>query len=150
MAVLNLDVERPKPDRRGQSSHQRRLPNRRGWKTVEREVARWIGAERVPVSGRARGYAPDAEHPWLAPEIKLFAEYPVRIAKAMDQAVKAAQFILLRRGIKRLPVVIIHASNHDYGNSLLVMRLKDAEEWFGVRSSKPPVLEVSQEPTESE
>ena len=40
----------------------------KNWKACERNVAEHLGGKRVPVSGRARGDAPDIEHPELTIE----------------------------------------------------------------------------------
>lgn len=137
MAVAELTLEDPPPT----PVRRFKLPNRRAWKRIELEVARWLGAERVPVTGRERGYTPDIEHPWLAIEVKSFALLPPRVREAIEQAVKAAEWMKRKRGEDKLPVGILHLKNTDMGNSLVIMRLKDAEAWFGVRSLRPPVLE---------
>lgn len=40
------------------------------WKRVERAIAAAVGGERVPVTGRQRGSAPDVSHASLAIEVK--------------------------------------------------------------------------------
>ena len=40
------------------------------WKEVERAVAAKLGGQRVPITGRQRGDAPDVQHPWLSIEVK--------------------------------------------------------------------------------
>ena len=117
------------------------LRRRRAWKRIELEIAHWLGGERVPVTGRGRGWAPDVEHPWLAIEVKSWVHLPARIKEAVDQAEKAAAWAKRRRNSDRLPVAIIHATHTSFDNSLVVMRLKDAEEWFGVRCPYPPRVE---------
>ena len=110
MAVSELTLEESRPP----VARRFKLPNRRSWKRIEREVARWLGAEvaeRVPVSGRIRGWAPDIEHPWLALEVKSFAALPPRVREAIDQAVKAAEWMKQKRGEDKLPVGILHLSH---------------------------------------
>ena len=51
------------------------MPDRR-WKQTERKVAALLGGQRVPVSGRGRGDAPDIDHTWLAVEVKDRASLP--------------------------------------------------------------------------
>jgi hypothetical protein len=104
---------------------------RRAWKRDESEIARLLGGERVPVSGRQRGYRPDVEHPWLALEVKSWARLPGRVAEAMDQAEKAAAFAKRREGVEKLPLAVIHAKGSHRENSLVVMRLDDFLAWFG-------------------
>jgi hypothetical protein len=104
---------------------------RRAWKRDESEIARLLGGERVPVTGRQRGYRPDVDHPWLAVEVKSFATLPQRVAEAMDQAEKAAAYAKRREQCDKLPVAVIHSKNTHRGNSLVVMRLSDFLDWFG-------------------
>ncbi len=48
----------------------------KNWKRFERRVAAIVDGERVPVSGRQRGYAPDIEHNWLSIECKYRKSLP--------------------------------------------------------------------------
>lgn len=104
---------------------------RRAWKRDESEIARLLGGERVPVTGRQRGYRPDVDHPWLAVEVKSFMSLPQRVADAMDQAEKAAAYAKRREQRDKLPVAVIHAKRSHRGNALVVMRLDDFLDWFG-------------------
>jgi hypothetical protein len=104
---------------------------RRAWKRDESEIARLLGGERVPVTGRQRGYRPDIEHQWLALEVKSWANLPQRVVEAMDQAEKAAAYAKRREATEKLPVAVIHGKSSHRGNSLVVMRLDDFLEWFG-------------------
>ncbi len=104
---------------------------RRAWKRDESEIARLLGGERVAVTGRQRGYRPDIDHPWLALEVKSWASLPQAVAKAMDQAEKAAAYAKRREQRDKLPVAVIHGKSSHHGNSLVVMRLDDFLDWFG-------------------
>jgi hypothetical protein len=103
----------------------------RNWKPAERALAKLLGGERVPVTGRARGWAPDIKHPWLALEVKTRKRMPLLLATAIDQAEKAAAWCLRRGEGARLPVAIIHQDGQHFRNSLLVMRLGDFLDNFG-------------------
>lgn len=103
----------------------------RNWKPTERALAKLLGGERVPVSGRQRGWAPDISHPWLALEVKSRKNLPVFLAGAMDQAEKAAIWIKRRGQGDRLSVAVIHQDGGHYRNSLIVMRLGDFIDNFG-------------------
>ena len=46
------------------------MSSRETWKAEERHVARRMGGERVPVTGRGRGDAPDVRHPLFSVELK--------------------------------------------------------------------------------
>lgn len=96
----------------------------KNWKRAEREIARRIGGERVPITGRARGSAPDIRHEWLSIECKQRRRLPEWILDAMSQA-KAS-----RRG-DQLPVAILHESGRPYSSALVVLELSDFVEYFG-------------------
>lgn len=88
------------------------------WKAVERRIAEFLGGERVPVTGRQRGNAPDVAHPDFAIEVKHRERMPFWLKDAMDQAVKS------RRG-DQLPVVILHEKNQRVENCYVMIQLKD-------------------------
>jgi len=93
------------------------------WKAVERKLATLLSGQRVPVSGRARGYAPDISHDWLSIEVKSRKTLPSWLLDALAQAVAA------QRG-DQLPVALLHQCGRPYGDAL-VMRLRDFRAWFG-------------------
>ncbi len=115
---------------------------RRAWKRDESEIARLLGGERVPVTGRQRGYQPDVQHPWLAIEVKSLGSLPQTMAKAIDQAEKAAAYAKRREQRDKLPVAVIHGKSSHRGNSLVVMRLDDFLDWFGGQVGVPSVEEA--------
>lgn len=116
----------------------------RSWKAAERAIAARLGGERVPVTGRVRGWAPDVEHAWLAIEVKSWAAgMPRRVVAAMDQAIKAAEWAKRRGKGDRLPVAIIHQDRRDHGNDYIVLRLKDFQDWFG-STSRPATDQAPQ------
>ena len=92
------------------------------WKRTERSIARRLGGERVPATGRARGSAPDIAHTYFAIEVKHRKTLPRWLLEAVDQAVKSA-----RSG--QLPVAILHEAGARHDGDLVVMRLEDFEEW---------------------
>ena len=95
------------------------------WKHVERKIAALLGGERVPITGRQRGSAPDIEHPWLSLEVKHRTSLPSWLLDAHDQAVKS------KRSESHLPVVVIHPKGKRYEESLVVLNFADFVEWFG-------------------
>jgi hypothetical protein len=107
------------------------------WKRTELEIARRLGGERVPVSGRTRGWAPDVSHPWLAIECKERKNMPVLLATAMDQAEKSAAWSKKRGEGDKLPIAIVHQKGQHMANALVCMRLSDFEEWFVNEREKP-------------
>ena len=93
------------------------------WKSVERELARLLGGERVPVTGRARGNAPDIRHPYLAIEVKHRKMLPEWLHDAMRQAVASV------RGLQ-LPIVILHQSRSRHDDDFVVIRMSDFRAWM--------------------
>lgn len=95
------------------------------WKAAELISARRMGGDRVPVSGRQRGYAPDhttGSGLW-AVEMKAWKSFPAWMLDAMDQAVKS-----MEQGAGRWPVAVLHPKGGRYDNDLIVLRRKDWEE----------------------
>lgn len=88
------------------------------WKSIERKVASYLGGERVPITGRQRGSAPDIEHNDLAIEVKHRESFPNWIMDAMDQAVKS------NKG-GRTPIVILHEKGMGIERCLVVCELRD-------------------------
>jgi hypothetical protein len=88
----------------------------RAWKNTERRIAALLGGERVPVTGRQRGNAPDVAHPFLAIEVKHRSILPAWIRDAVEQARASA------RG-QQLPIVVLHGRGMRYDQSLVVIEL---------------------------
>jgi hypothetical protein len=87
----------------------------KNWKACERCIAELLGGVRVLVSGRARGDAPDTEHPVFSVEVKAGAKLPVWIEGAMRQAESCA-----RDG--KTPVVVPHEDGRRYADALVMCR----------------------------
>lgn len=88
------------------------------WKAVERKVAAILGGERVPITGRARGSAPDIAHDTLSIEVKHRKSLPGWLHDAMDQALKS-----MKKGQR--PVVILHEKGQKYEDCYCIVRLSD-------------------------
>jgi hypothetical protein len=97
---------------------------RRAWKARERAVALEFGGRRVPVTGRARGDAPDIMHPWLCIEVKAWENLPERVHDALHQAEACVVG-------DKLPMAVIVANGMATRDGLVVMRVKDFQSWFG-------------------
>jgi hypothetical protein len=95
------------------------------WKAVELGIARLLGGERVPVTGRTMGSAPDIDHPDLAIEVKHGKSIPKLLQKALAQAVAAQGFYLKRNKGDRVPVAIFHPEHARYDESFLIVRIRD-------------------------
>jgi hypothetical protein len=93
------------------------------WKHAERQIAKRLGGRRVPVTGRAG--QPDVAHPWLSIEVKHRRRLPQWLIKAMEQAERSAT-------PGQLPLAVVHKVGEWYGQSLVLLRLADFEEWFGL------------------
>lgn len=94
------------------------------WKQAERRIAGLLGGRRVPVTGRARGDAPDIAHPWLSIEVKHRAHLPSWLMDAMQQAAAAAN-------LDQLPIVVLHQAGMPYRGSVMMIRLEDFIAYFG-------------------
>jgi len=88
------------------------------WKRTERQIATIIGGQRVPVTGRGRGDAPDIAHPRLALEVKHRRTLPAWLLDAMNQATTSS-----RDG--RIPVAVLHRHGARHADDLCVLRLSD-------------------------
>lgn len=79
-------------------------------------MARALGGERVPVSGRP--LRPDVAHPCLAIEVKQRQRLPRWLLLALRQAEEAA-------GPGQTPVVVLHQRRQPYALALAVIRLRN-------------------------
>ena len=92
--------------------------SRETWKATERTIAGRLGGQRVPVSGRSRGDAPDIAHPRLSIECKHRKSLPAWLLEAMAQAVTCA-------GPDQIPVAILHEHGRRHDDDLCLIRLAD-------------------------
>jgi len=101
--------------------------NRATWKASERRMAEALGGQRVPVTGRGRGSAPDIEHPLFAIEHKAGRVMSPRLLKAVDQAMAAAA------GTDKTPLVTIEqsAGMGRQSRRFVLLRLEDWLDWHG-------------------
>lgn len=88
------------------------------WKQAERKIAALIGGQRVPVSGRQRGFSPDIRHNRFSIEVKHREELPGWILDAMNQAEAS-------KTDGQIPIVFLHQKGMSYPNSLTITRLSD-------------------------
>ena len=88
------------------------------WKACERKVAALLDGERIPVSGRGRGYSPDVRHERLSIEVKSRRKLPAWVEDAMKQAEACAQD-------EQLPLVVLHQDRQRYLDAFIILRLKD-------------------------
>lgn len=91
------------------------------WKQFERRICKRFGL--VHLGGRRPG--PDGMSEWLKVECKLLkGVIPKWLEGALLQATTGAKKT-------QLPIAIIKEKGKNDDSSLVVMRLKDFEEWFG-------------------
>lgn len=83
------------------------------WKATERAIARILGGQRAPITGRKGA---DVSHPILAIECKHRAEIPAWLKAAMQQAVDAAK-------PGQIPVAVLHESGKAHLDDLCIIRL---------------------------
>lgn len=86
------------------------------WKSVERAIAKRVGGQRVPVSGRAG--QPDIDHPFLVIEAKHRKRLPRWLLEAVEQAERAK-----RSG--QMAIAVLHQHGQRYDQALVVMRLQE-------------------------
>lgn len=91
------------------------------WKQAERVVAQRLGGQRTGNSG---SNTVDVEHEWLGIEVKHRKELPQWLKEAVAQAGRNC-------GMNQLPIAIFHELNQRHDNDLVVMRLRDFQDWFG-------------------
>ncbi len=89
------------------------------WKACERRIAKLLGGQRIPVTGRQRGETPDIEHEALSIEVKSRKFLPAWLLDALNQAQAAS------KDGKKMPVVVLHQDHAPYAHSLVVLKLKD-------------------------
>ncbi len=99
------------------------------WKATERRIAALVGGRRVPVSGRARGDAPDIAHPWVALEVKDRASLPLWLLDVLAQAEASAT-------PDQLAVAVLHRAGDRHDHALIVLRLGAFVDWCGKDSGK--------------
>lgn len=91
------------------------------WKATERAISKRLAGQRVGNQGAA---TPDVVTPWCSIEVKHRKELPAWLQDAMRQAVANAR-------PETLPVVILHQCGQRHDNDLVMLRLRDFQEWFG-------------------
>lgn len=100
------------------------------WKRTEREVMSYLGGERIPITGRARGSEPDGKHTWIVPEIKYRESVPGWLSDAYAQALAAHVQLNLDDPKARLPIVVIRPHRVAVQKSYVVLTLQDFRDWF--------------------
>ncbi len=105
----------------------------KSWKAGERAIAKILGCERIPITGRhtSRGKPADLVSKWLAVEVKTRKRLPLFLAQVMAQAEAGALFAQKKDGRRRLPIGVLHEDGDRYGESVVCLRLKDFVEHFG-------------------
>jgi len=99
------------------------------WKKFERDIAAALTkigdrAQRIPVTGRVRGSAPDVSSDMFSIECKYRKEIPLWIKDAMDQAVASSQMDSSSNRTK-VPVVFLKEKQKKLKDTLVIMRLDD-------------------------
>jgi hypothetical protein len=95
----------------------------KAWKRNERDIAKFVGGTRVPITGRQRGDVPDIEHNWLALEAKYRKTLPEWLHDAMRQAEAAAR-------PRQMPVVVLREKGMPITDCYFAVRAKDFKDWF--------------------
>lgn len=108
------------------------MAKRSTWKSVERAIAREVGGERVPITGRVRDQGkPDIDHDRFSIEVKHRKALPSWIKDAVDQSEKS------NKDGSKVPIVVLHEKNQKYKDSFVLIRLSDLLECCnGVHSNR--------------
>jgi len=96
------------------------------WKDLERRVARLLGGKRIGNTGKATA---DVVTPWLSIECKYRASLPTWLKEADTQSHRNAED-------SKLPITILFEKGRRTGDSLVLLRLSDFEQWFGRQESR--------------
>ena len=88
------------------------------WKACERRIAKLLGGQRVPISGRARGDCPDIAHSQISIEVKSRKRLPSWFEEALRQAEASSKD-------GQVPIAVFHQNGRRYADCLVVLRLKD-------------------------
>ena len=96
----------------------------KAWKRTERGIAKFLGGERVPITGRQRGSVPDIKHKWLSIEVKHRASLPQWLSDALSQAQASVDG-------DQLPIAVLHESGANHADDMIVVRAGNFTDWFG-------------------
>jgi hypothetical protein len=88
------------------------------WKNVERKIAALLGGQRVPITGRSRGSAPDIAHRLFSIEVKHREAFPDWLMDAFRQADAS-------NNGAQIPLVVLHQKGVKFDQSLAIMRVCD-------------------------
>ena len=91
------------------------------WKAKERELAKLLGGKRTGPTGKDN---PDVLHPTLAPELKTMKRLPKWLLNFVQQAVDNAP-------PDKLPFVVMQQKGMEWGDTLVVVRMRHWVEWYG-------------------
>ncbi len=110
----------------------------KAWKRHERVTAGRLGAKRSGPTGTEHG---DVTASWLVAECKERKALPRWIERALCQAASAAS-------ARQLPVAVLHQLGRHHDNDLVVMRLRDFQDWFaGKGEGLSPITEMASDAT---
>lgn len=93
----------------------------KNWKASERNIAKRLNARRVGCTGHNTA---DVVNGWLSVEVKTRKRLPSWLTDALRQAHDNTQG-------DRLPLVILHQVGDQHRRDVVVMTLKNFEDWFG-------------------
>ena len=91
------------------------------WKATERAISRRFGTTRIGPLGRE---GPDAITDWLCIEVKERDGLPLWIESALKQ-------IKAQTPAGKLAIVVAHNKGKNHDNDIVMLTLKDFQEWFG-------------------
>lgn len=97
------------------------MPRTATWKATERTLAKRLNGQRLGATGKANA---DVVAGHLSVECKHKRRLPGWLKDAVQQAARNA-------GEGQLAIVVLHEAGKRHDNDLVVVRLKDWQEWYG-------------------
>jgi hypothetical protein len=109
------------------------VSNEPRWKKFERECARDMGTERIPVTGEREGA--DFATPMFRFQAKRRKDcLPKEVLEWLDRAQLAA----IGEGQGRIPVVVIQRRGHARGEAVVLLRWADWRDLHGPTTGEQP------------
>lgn len=110
-------------------------------KSYERRTAKHYGGTRNPQNHLG---AADVDADWRTIENKNLAKLPALVVRWMGQAVKGAEVRKKATGQDTLPMVMMKARGQRDNSSLVVLRRRDFDLWFGNESAEVMAAELEE------
>lgn len=115
------------------------MPTVKKWKRFETRVAKYLGGERIPVTGKGRGDR-DVETPLLCIQTKYRNAIWATLLRWMDE------ICLTSLTHRKTGVLVLAKPGMDTGDALVVMRLRDFQDFHGSAPRPDGLLDSGEGP----